>query len=280
LRLFKKTSAPGVSAKTGLKKGKQPLLNSMGWSMKTFDWLVLFLLGLIWFSPLGAARLSIKPYFGYAVVNMSEVNDDMVTKLDALFRQTGVRLPPPESFGGNYAWGFQMEYHWEEEYFVNVSSYFYREPTEAWYSGYLQGNAVEYHYQRTIEYLEFTLGLHYFFRYSTWKRINWFIGSGVGVGIGWNESTFYYSDASYLINNKGDFSTSAMSAYFSAGITFHVTRSFYFFLEPGYRVAPLREMTGRLTTPAGVTDSFTTPEKYDFSGFFIMAGVGLGIPLL
>lgn len=242
-----------------------------------FGVIVILLLG---FHQIPAQRLYLKPYFGYSTVRMAEVNADMFNKIEAIYRETGNRLPVPDDFRGNYAWGFQMEYHVEDEYFAYLASYFYREPTEAIYSGYQQGRAIDYHYRRTIEYLEFTIGLHYFFSYSSWKRVNWYIGTAVGAGIGWNASTFYYSDSDQLIDNKGDFSTSAMVAYFSGGVTFHLTRGVYFFLEPGFRVAPLREMTGRLTTLQGVTDSFTTPEKYDFSGFFLMGGVALGIPFL
>lgn len=229
--------------------------------------------------PLRAQQTVIRPYVGYATVHMGEVNDDMRVKASTLSRETGHNLPAPDPFKGNYAWGVQAEYRIGDDYFANVTTYFFREKTAADYSAAKDLIPVEFRYSREIQYWEFTIGLHYYFSYSSWRRLNTYIGAGVGVGLGWSHSDFYYDESSLLIDNHGDFSSNAMTAYFCLGGTVRLTGPLSLSGEAGYRVANLREMSGTLRTREADYSDFITQAKYDFSGFYAVLGLGYAISL-
>jgi opacity protein-like surface antigen len=248
------------------------------------------ILNLFAVSILMSQSISIKPHFGYTTVGMSEVNQDMNLRVNELREITGQLVSLPDPFNGDFAWGIQIQYNLGDNYLLNLNTYYFKEETTVDESQ-LATNPFQFNFRRRIDYFDISFGVKYFFNYSSWKRVTSYLGGGVGFGIGWAESNFIYEDSINSVNNQSDFSSSALTAYFSAGINFRISTRFSIVPEVGYRVANLRQMEGTLKIdqnfpnyPNGeleTTDNnYLTDASYDFSGFFLSLGLNFIIPLL
>lgn len=229
--------------------------------------------------------VKIKPYFGYSTIRMDEVNKDIKLKVDQLNEITGQSLLPPAKFNGNYAWGIQIQYHLGENYFLHLDTYYMKEKTSSVVNRGATQNRLNFDFKRQIEYFEASFGLKYYLGYSTWKRLNFYLGGGAGYGFGWTESIFRYDDSISEINNSAEFSSNSLTAYFLGGIDIRITPFLSILPEFGYRVANLKQMNGKLKIyqdfpglPGGQIDAtdhnYTTIEDYDFSGYFVSIGLG------
>lgn len=241
-------------------------------------------------SILLSQSISIKPHFGYTTVHMSEVNQDMNSRVIELRDITGQPVSIPDPFRGDFAWGIQIQYDLGDTYFLNLNTYYFKEETSVNES--LAGtNPSQFNFRRRLDYFDISFGVKYFFNQSSWKRVTSYLGGGVGLGIGWAESNFDYADNINSVDNQSDFSSSALTAYFCAGLNFRISTQFSIVPEVGYRVANLGQMEGTLKIdqnfpnfPNGeleLTDNnYLTEASYDFSGFFLSLGLNIFIPLL
>lgn len=245
---------------------------------------LVFIFSILLFSEISYGQtLAIKPYFGYATVNMTEVNEDLDFRIRDFRQLVNEPLPAPDHFNGNYAWGVQIEYRLEEDYFLNVSTYYFREKNGADYFGSISSGPIDFHFDREIELFDVGIGLKYFFNYSSWKRINTYIGSGVGVGLGWSKSNFRYTDQKPEtddFDNTGDFSSNQLTANITAGGIYRVFPALYLSVEVGIRFANMQQMDGPLTTLQDGRNEITTDAAFDFTGFFVTLGTGIVIPIL
>ena len=230
-----------------------------------------------------AQSFSIKPYVGYATVQMSEVNSGSQARIENLREVTGVTVPYPDPFEGNYAWGIQIGYHLEDNYFLTFGTYFYTENHDLQYRDDSQGYQVIFDNFRNIKLYEISFGMKYFFRYSSWKRFNFYVAGGIGFALGWSETTFRYSDETNLVDNKGDFSSNALTGQLMAGLSIRFSPIISLEPEIGYRAANLSQMEGTLRfsrdfpnlldRQEGTDHQYQTEENYNFSGFFVNLGL-------
>lgn len=231
-----------------------------------------------------AQSFSIKPYVGYATVQMKEVNSGIQSRVESLIGLTGVTVPQPDPFKGNIAWGVQFGYHLEDNYFLTFGTYFYSEDRTLHYRDESLGYQVIFDNMRNIKLFEASFGMKYLFSYSSWKRFNFYVGGGIGFAIGWSETFFWYSDETNFVNNKGDFSSIALSGHILGGISIRLSPSISVEPEIGYRAANLAQMEGELRfsqnfpnfpggQEEGVDNQFITEENYNFSGFFVNIGL-------
>ncbi|MFZ0391227.1 MAG: hypothetical protein WAN36_12290 [Calditrichia bacterium] len=232
----------------------------------------------------GAQSISLKPYFGYATLRMNDVNESMQNRIGLLRQITQQPLPFPEELNGNTGWGIMAEYRWEDDYFLNVASFYLSDKTSA---DRLDPGMLNYHFDRQVTYFEFSIGLHYFWNYSSWKRLNPYMGGAAGLGFGWTESTLQYSGYGNEVNDRSDFSSNNLTAYFCAGLHFRITTLFYLTTEAGYRHANMDQMEGKLQVYENLNNQLNaytrnnhiTETYYDFSGFYLTGGLGFVIPL-
>ncbi len=256
--------------------------------MKRFVFImsVFFLLNV---SILNARSITLKPYFGYATVRMDDMNSDLKLRVNELAKLVQNNLPIPADFNGNYAWGAQIQYRLQDNNFIHLNTFYFKEKNSAEDLQRLGGGDYEYLFSRQIELFEIGFGLHYFFNYSSWKRVNTYLGAGAGLGFGWSESDVFYQDQqNNLVDNRGEFSSNALTAHIAAGANIRIFPAFFISGEVGYRFANLQNLTGTFKAnqrlPNGTInntdDDFSTTAAYDFSGFYITIGIGIKIPLL
>lgn len=231
-----------------------------------------------------AFSFSVKPYLGYATLEMTEVDENNRYGINSLSYLVSQPLPLPEPFGGNLMGGIQIDYHLENQYFIYIGSYYYRETSEVDYIDPLNNPGLRFSNTREIEFFEFSLGLKYYLRYSSWRRINVYLGGGAGFAFGGAHSDFLYQDGVNSVDNQGDFNASSLTAHFCAGIRFTLSPFFSIVPEAGYRLANLQQMDGVLEVhqnfpgePNGQIDArddnYRTEANYDFSGFYINLGL-------
>jgi hypothetical protein len=243
---------------------------------------ILSILTIAFAQQAAAQNFYLKPYAGYATVRMNDANEDMAFRVGELQKQVQQALPTPDKLNGNWVWGVQLEYHQEGNYFFNLNTWFFREKTATDYSKTSGTPQLEYHYDRQIELFDLGVGMHYYFGYSSWKRVNTYLGAGFGVGFGWLESNFAYLDdvpQNQNIDNHGDFSAATLTAVFNAGGIVRLIPEVFLQGEVGFRLANMDQLDGKLRTTQGTFNDLTTEASYDFSGFYATAGIGFRIPL-
>jgi hypothetical protein len=235
-------------------------------------------------SESGAFSFSVKPYVGYARLEMTEVDENNRYGITTLSYLVSHNLPFPEPFGGNLMGGIQIDYHLENQYFLYVGSYYYREKSEVDYVDPVNNPNLQFSNKRDIELFEFSLGLQYYLRYSSWRRINGYLGGGAGFAFGGAHSVFLYHDGVNSVDNQGDFNSTALTAHFCVGIRFKFSPFFSILPEAGYRLANLQQMTGVLEVHQNIPsepngqintrdDDYQTEANYDFSGFYFNVGL-------
>lgn len=233
-----------------------------------------------------AFAFSLRPYLGYARVNMSEVDENNRYGINSLSNLVSQPLPFPEPFNGHLMGGIQIEYHYESQYYLYFSTYYFRESSTVNYENLLTNSTLTFFNDRSIELFEFSLGLKYFLKYSSWRPINFYLSGGAGFALGGARSEFVYHDGKNSVDNKGNFNSSSLTAHFCAGVQFRFSHLFSLEAEAGYRQANLQQMEGVLEVqqnfpdiPDGkITardDNYRTDANYDFSGFFFNLGIGL-----
>ncbi len=248
--------------------------------MKKFRFTLLFTLFL--FASLSAQSFYLKPFFGYKTVKMSEVNQEIKNAIKTLQQETGHLLPFPEDFNGNLVWGIQGMYHWNDNYFVQVSTFYYQETVATSTEELTIIPDYYFNFKRKIELFEFNLGIQYFFNYNQWRRTNLYITTGFGLAFGWANSNFQYSEPGNIqekgIHNQGDFSSDALTAHLGAGLLVRLSSAIFLTGEVGIHIANLGQMDGQIKSSDGQRLPFTTTSRYDFSGLFALAGLAFAIP--
>jgi hypothetical protein len=234
---------------------------------------------------------SIEPVIGYTRVSMDAVNADIRYKVNKLSAQTGNTIMLPDPLEGNLFWGIQANYHMENNYFLNVGTSYYREVSDLTQGNAANMNTFYFHTRRENQLLKFNFGIRYYFNYNSWNRVNFYLGGGTGYALGWSDYRFEYGDGTNSINNTGNFSSGAITAYLSTGISLRFMPRFSLNPEVGYHYANLGQMTGRYQIsqifpkdPAaqleGIYTDFITEEEYNFSGFFASIGLHLFFNIL
>ncbi len=234
---------------------------------------------------LAAQMLVIKPYFGYATVKMNQVNDAMINSVKSMTRITGNPLPLPEKFKGNSVWGVQLQYHLNDNYFAHFTTCYYSEKTSAGVEMLQVTSPYLFSFKREIRYLSFNFGINYYFHYSSWRRLNPYFNAAAGITLGWTDSNFKYlnpqnSASGNNLDNHADLTASTLTANAGLGLSVKITQRFSLNLEGGYQFANLGQMKGKYTTLTGTDSNFTTDEDYNFSGIYIIGGVGFVLPFI
>ena len=240
------------------------------------------ILGTIHNSP--AQSFTIKPHVGYAQVSMADVNSSSRSRINALMDLTGNFVPYPDEFKGNYSGGIEISYHLENHYHLIFGTYYFRERNNLEYLSGTGSSSVQFQNNRTNELFEVHIGIKYFLRYQSWRRINFYFSGTAGFAFGWAESIFIYQDDVNSVNNKGEFSSNSITGYLSTGINLKLLTSIAIEPEIGYRFANLNQMDGRLSLsqnfnndPNSLVDAvdpnYRTDASYDFSGFYANIGI-------
>jgi hypothetical protein len=111
-------------------------------------------------SVLFANDLTIKPLIGYYFPKMSDVN----SKIDADIR--GFRnifqapIPNPGSINGNTLFGGQIEYHFSEDYFLNLNVSHYKEKVSSKYFSATTNPSWRFDYEREVQMIDAIFSLH------------------------------------------------------------------------------------------------------------------------
>ena len=238
------------------------------------------------FINLNAQTFNFKPFIGYTKVNMADFNRTIQSQVDVLSDLSQQNLPRPENMDGDYLWGFQVEYHLEENYFININSYYFREKTGSSLYNDIPSDPLNFKSSHQIRLVDLSIGIKYYLSYSSWKRINLFFGFGVGIGMGWSKSELVYNDYINNYYSNGEFSSIAMTGNFILGMDLRLMSGLSIVIEGGYRYSNMGRMDGQLLihkdfpndTLDFIDNGYTTQTYYNFSGIFITAGPSISLP--
>jgi opacity protein-like surface antigen len=254
--------------------------------MHNFMKRAVILLPLIFVTPLLAQSLALKPYYGYSLPQLSEVNDQMKRQIEGWQTLLGASIASPGEFSGKSIFGGQVQYHLNDDYFLalDVSRYQQKISTE-----YLSGATPapdRFYYERSVETFDVALNLDYYFGYDPESRLNKYFGIGVGMIFAQATSLTQLSFAAEpepgttltAVDTRGDFSGNSITGAFLLGLDWRLSDWFFLWTEGGYRYAKVGQMDGTVSRADNQQDTaFTTTTSFDFSGFFVHAGLGIGL---
>ncbi len=248
--------------------------------------LLIVILSLLLIAPLTAQKVNIIPYYGYLLPRMTDVNDKIESDINGrngFQRLIGQNLPFPGEFNGEGVIGAQIEYHLNENYFASINVSYYQESVGSEFATGSTGKADRFLYEREVELYDVSINLHYYFNYSTWKRLNTYLGFGVGLYVvnafSDTESTFS-NDVINPIDTHGEFSGNALGASFALGGDLRLLKFLSLRAEGGIQFANIGQLDGSITTISNPAKQETPSQSsFDFTGLFVRGGLSITVPL-
>ncbi len=236
-----------------------------------------------------AQGVTIKPYAGFFKPRFADVNAKLSNDITGFRNQLGEALDDPGDFGGNLVWGGRLQYQVGEGSFFGVNVTYYNETVELDHRGGIEQTNT-FLFEREVELYDVLFTVHRYFDYSSWRRFNKYIGLGVGMAIA-NARSLSKSDYTQSsgetplplipFDTVGESSGSNIAAVFSGGFDYRLTNSLSFWSEAGYQYGNIGNLEGSLTFIDGSTNTdYVTQSSFDFSGFYIRGGLGIGFAFL
>jgi len=236
--------------------------------------------------PLFSQSFTIKPFYGYLRPQMTEVNRSIDTQMEAWRELLEEPLPSPGKISGQSILGGEIQYHLNDDYFLGLNVSRYRDQATTDYRSPSPATPGRFLYTREVEAVDVALHLDYYFAYDESSRLNKYFGLGIGIisaqAQSVTQSTFEMTGSKValpLIDTTGDFSGTAFTALISGGLALRLVEPFSLWSEVGYRYAKLGQLEGTVRQiDSQQNAAFTTNTSFDFSGFYLQAGLGIRLP--
>ncbi|MGH7600289.1 MAG: hypothetical protein ACREOI_28380 [bacterium] len=237
-------------------------------------------------APLAAQSLAIKPYYGYLLPRMSEVNDQIGRQIGLWQELLGEPFLSPGKINGNHVFGGQVLHHFNDDYAVTLELSRYQEKIVTDY--FKPASSPErFLFEREVETYNLAVNLNYYFSYDETSRFNKYVGFGVGLLFAKANSTTLSSIVSDSktgallapVDTRGEFSGNSITGALAGGLELRLAGSVSLWGEAGYRYAKIGQLDGtvrRIDDQEGA--AFTSDASFDFSGFYFHTGLGFGLP--
>ena len=245
---------------------------------------MLFMSILVIFSFFGKAYakiIFIKPFVMWYRPNLGNVKANINEDLNQFRKLTGLSIANNGSFTGKIILGGEIEYHLSEDFFATVYISFYEDEVHS-EAASIDKSTSFFFYSRDLSTVDVKLNLQKYFHYSSWRKLNYYFGVGLGINqLEAGSKTTFTDGGVEVINTVGDFTGSILSASGYFGLTLKLIENLKFYSEAGYLVADFGQLDGKVRTvenPQGITT--LTESSFDLSGFFLRVGLGFAIPFL
>jgi opacity protein-like surface antigen len=242
---------------------------------------------LIFAASAAAQNFVFKPYYGYLLPRMTDVNEQIDRQMQGWRELLAAPIPFPDKIDGDRLIGAQILYHFSEDYAAGLDISQYQEKVATEYSKPATATPERFFYEREVQAVNVALNLKYYFGYYAADRLNAYIGAGTGVifvkANSTTQSSFITDGSGEVglqpVDTRGKFSGESLMATTAAGFDFQLTDFFAFSAEIGYQFANVGQLEGTVNLIDNPDDTaFTTNTSFDFSGFYFHAGLGIGLP--
>lgn len=249
--------------------------------MKSFIFLTV-----VFVTPLLSQSFTLKTFYGYLRPQMTDVNRRIDTQMAAWRELLEEPLPSPKEFSGQAIWGVELQYHLNDDYFLGLNISRYKDEVTSDYRSSAPTAPGRFLYTRDAKATDVALHLDYYFGYDEASLLKTYFGLGIGLlfvqARSVTQSTFAITSSQVLlplIDTTGDFSGTAITALLSGGLDFKLAGSLSLWSEVGYRYAKIGKLDGTIRQiNSSQNAAFTTNTSFDFSGFYLQAGLGVGLP--
>jgi hypothetical protein len=235
---------------------------------------------LMFTSILSANDITLKPLIGYYFPKMGDVNSKIDSDIRGFRNLLQAPIPHPGNINGNMIFGGQIEYHFNEDYFLNLDVSYYQEKVAAAYFSANTNPTWQFDYEREVQMVDAMLNLHYYFGYSSWRRFNKYLIIGVGLIFVNAKSWTATTNPSLLIDTRGEFSGNSLSGVLGLGGNYRLSNTFKLWGEAGLQYGNTGQLDGTVTdigNPGG--GEVTSESSFDFTGVYIRGGIGFTFPL-
>jgi opacity protein-like surface antigen len=173
-----------------------------------------------------------------------------------------------------------------DDYFLCLDVSRYQKEAATEYFNNDTPTPARFFFAREVKTLDAALHLDYYFDYDESGLLNKYIGLGIGIvsvqALSTTQSSFE-SNASKItlprVDTSGDFSGMAFTLAFSGGLEVRVTGVFSLWSEIGYKYAKVGQLDGSIRQINDQQNAaFTTSTSFDLSGFYVQAGLAIGLP--
>lgn len=240
-------------------------------------------LWVVWLTPLAAQTgdVIIKPYLGYMTPKLSDVNDKINSDIRLASDIFNEPIPHPGELGAKSVFGAQLEYHINEELFLNVNVGFYRDQVSTSYVSIATTPESRFNYERKVSLYDVIFNVHYYLGYSSWKSFNKFIGFGVGLSFANAESLTQLNHPDLELDSRGEFSGNILSGVLAIGGDLKVANPLKFWAEFGLQFGNFGELDGTVTTLENPQRrERPTDSQFDFTGFYLRGGIAVTVGFL
>ena len=225
--------------------------------------------------------LILKPFIGYMSPSMTDVNSNIDADIRAASELFGEPIPFAGEIGAKPIFGGQLEYHINEELFINLNIGYYSDKVSTSYTFQINNPGTVFNYEREVEQFDFIVNFHYYFGYSTWRSFNKFLAFGVGISVANAKAFTESTNPIQLIDSRGEFAGNILSGVLGVGGDVRVAKPVKLWGELGFQFGDFGELDGTIWTidnPDG--EEVITDSKFNFSGFYIRGGVAVTVAFL
>ncbi|RMF56479.1 MAG: hypothetical protein D6748_13385, partial [Calditrichaeota bacterium] len=244
--------------------------------MKIIQFTSVMLLLTIFTNPL-LADITIKPHIGYFFPRMGDVNSKIETDILTFRDIFGEPIPQPGKISGNPMYGAQIEYHLNEDYFLNVNVAYYQDKSNVFHQSFTDPSLF-LNYKREVQFYDVMFNLLYFINYNSWRRFNKYMGLGIGVVLANAHSVTETNHPALPLNSRGDFTGNSLSAIISVGGKYRLTTFSYLWGEIGLEYGNMGPLDGKVTTlDHPEKRDAITESSFDFTGIYLRIGIGMKV---
>lgn len=233
------------------------------------------------FGHIFAQSVYIKPFAMWYRPSLANVKANIDDDLNQLRNTTGLSIANDDQFSSKIIFGGEVEYHLSEDFFATIFISFYEDEVRTEAASVDKTTSV-FFYSRDLSTIDVKLNLQKYFHYSSWRKLNYYFGVGIGINqLDAGSKTTFTDGGVEVINTTGEFAGSVLSASGYLGLTLKAIDYFKIYGEAGYMVADFGQLDGKVRTvdnPQGITT--LTESSFDLSGFFLRAGIGIALPFL
>ena len=167
-------------------------------------------------------QVIIQPYAGHLFGEMENANSVVKASINQASELLGEEIQSPGKFDGGQMYGLQLTYNTHSDLFININVGYHSQKLGTSQVSVLEPGSWEYRFERKVELYDVTLNLQHFLNYSSWRRLNYYLG----LGAGWmmlQADSYTYSTASMLpLDSRGSFNRSIFSGNLAAGMRFRL----------------------------------------------------------
>jgi outer membrane protein W len=238
-------------------------------------------------APAAAQRLWLKPFYGYLLAPMSDLNNRIEEQIRGWREVLDAPVAFPDKINGSVAYGGEIAYDFSDNYSLSVGLYYFSDESQVRHDIPAAQTLTRFTFERSVQLYDLFFNLRYHFTEVAYSTLNPYLGFGAGLAMAKAQSiTRHFVDdfqdnvTFTLADTQGDFDGNTTSGQLFVGVDARFGAFVALWAEGGYQAARVGQMEGTIQRPGSPASAFTSNTSFNYSGFYLRGGLGIALPIL